>query len=120
MMWFLLQGLISEEKVNSFNVPLYFPSAKELKTLIERNGRFSIESIDEIIEQVKRAQPLPSTQNSISHVRAGLEGLIKDHFGTEIVDEFFACYAKKHVENRFVYAENAVDNTLIFMILKRT
>ncbi|XP_022770009.1 probable S-adenosylmethionine-dependent methyltransferase At5g38780 [Durio zibethinus] len=114
------KGLIREEKVNSFNLPLYFPSAKELKSLIERNGRFSMESIDEIIEQVKRAHTsLPSTQNYISHIRAGMEGLIKDHFGNEFVDEFFAHYAKKHVETRFVFAENAVDNTLIFMILKR-
>ncbi|XVF20687.1 hypothetical protein REPUB_Repub12eG0023500 [Reevesia pubescens] len=113
------KGLISEEKLNSFNMPLYFPSAKELKILIERNGHFSIESSHEIIEQVKRVQPLPSTQNSTSHIRAGLEGLMKDHFGNEIVDEIFACYATKHAETRFVFAEKAADNTLIFMILKR-
>ncbi|KAK6279825.1 hypothetical protein POUND7_020092 [Theobroma cacao] len=113
------KGLISEEKANSFNLPLYFPSAKELKTLIERNGRFSIESMDEIVEQVKSAHALPNTQNYISHIRAGTEGLIKLHLGTEIVEDFFECYAKKHVETRFVFAENGADNTLIFMILKR-
>ncbi|XVF71525.1 hypothetical protein PTKIN_Ptkin12aG0044900 [Pterospermum kingtungense] len=114
------KGLISEEKLNSFNLPLYFPSAKELKALIERNGRFSIESVDEIIEPVKRVQPMPSAQNSIvSHIRAGFEGLIKNHFGNEILDDFFACFAKKHVETGFVFAENAADNTLIFIILKR-
>ncbi|KAK8287855.1 hypothetical protein V6Z11_D07G082300 [Gossypium hirsutum] len=113
------KGLVNEEKVKSFNLPLYFPSAKEVKVLIERNGRFSIESMNEITEQLKRGQPLPSAQNCISHVRAGFEGLIKDHFGTEIVDEFFACYAKKHLQSGFVFGDNGVDNTLMFMILKR-
>ncbi|KAH1131072.1 hypothetical protein J1N35_002450 [Gossypium stocksii] len=113
------KGLVTEEKVKSFNLPLYFPSAKEVKELIERNGHFSIESMNEITEQLKRGQPLPSTQNCISHVRAGFEGLIKDHFGTEIVDEFFTCYANKHLQSGFVFGDNAVDNTLMFMILKR-
>ncbi|GMI63412.1 hypothetical protein like AT1G15125 [Hibiscus trionum] len=113
------KGLIKEEKVKSFNLPLYFPSAKQLKALIERNGRFSIESFDEITEQVKGVAALPSAQNYISHVRAGFEGLIKEHFGNEMVDEFFAYYAKKHIETGFVFGENAAENTLIFIILKR-
>ncbi|OMO55600.1 SAM dependent carboxyl methyltransferase [Corchorus capsularis] len=112
------QGSISEEKLNSFNLPLYFPSAKELKALIEKNGHFSIERY-ETTEQAKAAHALPKPQNCILHIRAGLEGLIKGHFGTEIVDEFFECFAKKHAETGFVFGENAVDNTLIFMILKR-
>ncbi|KAE8673148.1 zinc finger CCCH domain-containing protein 14-like [Hibiscus syriacus] len=113
------KGLINEEKVKSFNLPLYFPTAKELKALIERNGRLCIESIDEMSGQMKRVPTLPSTQNYISHVRAGFEGLIREHFGNEMVDEFFECYGKKHLESGFVFGENAVDNTLITVILKR-
>ncbi|KAL4324714.1 hypothetical protein GQ457_11G005220 [Hibiscus cannabinus] len=112
-------GLIEEEKVKSFNLPLYFPSAKELKALIEKNGRFSIESFDEITEQLKSVAALPSAQHYISHVRAGFEGVIKEHFGHEMVDELFAYYGNKHLECGFVFGQNAAANTLIFMILKR-
>ncbi|KAE8679749.1 putative S-adenosyl-L-methionine-dependent methyltransferases superfamily protein [Hibiscus syriacus] len=113
------KGLIDEEKVKSFNLPLHFPTAKELKALIERNGRLCIESIDEMTGQVKRVPALPSTENYISLVRAGFEVLIKKHFGNEMVDEFFTYYGQKHLESSFVFGENAVDNTLISVILKR-
>ena len=114
-----MQGLVSEEKVNSFNLPLYFPSSKELKAIIERNGQFGIESSDEIIEKVKHVHALPTAQIYVSQIRAGMEGLIKDHFGKDIGNEFFESYAKKHVETGFVFIENAYDNSLIFMILRR-
>ncbi|KAL3568370.1 hypothetical protein D5086_031021 [Populus alba] len=33
-------GVISEEKVDSFNLPLYYSSAKELEEIIKNNGHF--------------------------------------------------------------------------------
>ncbi|KAK6255774.1 hypothetical protein SCA6_017079 [Theobroma cacao] len=113
------KGLVTEEKVKSFNLPLYFPSTKELKAIIGRNGDFSIERSDEIIEKLKHVHALPDAQIYISQIRAGMEGLIKHHFGKEIAEEFFQSYAAKHVETGFVFTDNACDNTLIFMILRR-
>ncbi|KAK4738396.1 hypothetical protein R3W88_002093 [Solanum pinnatisectum] len=39
----LSNGLIEEEKVNSFNVPLYCPSPAEIKYIVEKEGSFTID-----------------------------------------------------------------------------
>ena len=44
----LMQGVIEESMVDLFNIPLYFPSAKEVTYLIEREGSFIIRQIEEL------------------------------------------------------------------------
>ncbi|WZZ32510.1 hypothetical protein YC2023_015911 [Brassica napus] len=43
------QGVIEQEKVDSFSTPLYFAEENELKQIIEENGRFTIEAFEDII-----------------------------------------------------------------------
>ncbi|KDP44638.1 hypothetical protein JCGZ_22257 [Jatropha curcas] len=38
--------VINEEKVESFNLPVYDATSKELEEIIHRNGHFSIESLE--------------------------------------------------------------------------
>ncbi|GKV43665.1 hypothetical protein SLEP1_g50929 [Rubroshorea leprosula] len=47
-------GLVDESKVDSFNLHLYFPSAEEVKTIVERNGSFKIEKM----QQLDRLMPV--------------------------------------------------------------
>ncbi|KDP22677.1 hypothetical protein JCGZ_02519 [Jatropha curcas] len=46
-------GVISEEKVDNFNLPLYYSSPKELEEIIKGNGHFSIENLHVSDRQVK-------------------------------------------------------------------
>lgn len=97
------KGRVSEEKVDMFNLPLYFISVQELEAIIERNGCFSIEKM-EILHPTITAQSLISTphkgQAISSHIRAATEGLIKAHFGEEILDQLFDSYSRK-VEDEY-------------------
>ncbi|CAN6843279.1 unnamed protein product [Brassica oleracea] len=43
------QGVIEQDKVDSFSTPLYFAEENELKQIIEENGRFTIEAFEDII-----------------------------------------------------------------------
>ncbi|CAA7030317.1 unnamed protein product [Microthlaspi erraticum] len=43
------QGLVEQEKVDSFRTPLYMAEEGELKQIIEENGKFKIEVFDDII-----------------------------------------------------------------------
>lgn len=93
--------MVSEEKVDSFNVPIYYMSLEELEAAVERNGCFSVERIENL--------PFPQGSGSvgklfISHVRAVIEGLIKQHFGHEILDKLFDLCYKKFEEQRYEYA----------------
>ncbi|KAG9449052.1 hypothetical protein H6P81_009017 [Aristolochia fimbriata] len=114
------KGRLDEGKVNSFNLPMYFPYAQEIKKLVKQNGSFTIEKM----------QPLTSTATVCSSrfdarecsmvVRAVLEGIIAQYFGSETVDEIFEKYVEMAEEKRDFMAQSTVltDETL-FVLLKR-
>ncbi|CAK7349659.1 unnamed protein product [Dovyalis caffra] len=92
------KGIISEEKLDSFNVPQYFPSPQEMEAAVKRNGSFCIERIECLHDEKKQANPKEARAFS-SHVRAGLEFLLSEHFGHEIMDELFDSFTRKIEEN---------------------
>nr|AMB61020.1 loganic acid O-methyltransferase-like protein [Lonicera japonica] len=58
-------GLINEERVDMFNVPLYFPSAQEMELLINMNTHFSIERM-ETLNQARRPHLIRKGQPNTS------------------------------------------------------
>ncbi|KAL6269795.1 hypothetical protein ACE6H2_026706 [Prunus campanulata] len=81
------EGLLSEDKFDSFNLPVYCPSVEELRALIEENGCFDILTL-ESIGQVPFS--LPSAQGC----RAGTESILRKHLGDEIIEPLFDRYSK--------------------------
>ncbi|CAL9031665.1 unnamed protein product [Prunus brigantina] len=111
-------SLISEEKVDSFNVPIYHMSPQELEAAVERNGCFSIERM----ETLPRIFPQGTVSGSgaqlvTSHIRAAVEGLIKQHFGDEILDELFDLCRKKFEEQPSLYESGML--VIFLAVLKR-
>jgi jasmonate O-methyltransferase len=101
---------VEKEKLDSFNLPYYAPSVKEVKALINKNGLFEIEHIklfesnwdpqDDTEGDVVR-DCASSGANVAKCIRAVLEPLIADHFGEDIIEELFMVYATivaKHLE----------------------
>ncbi|CAH2079691.1 unnamed protein product [Thlaspi arvense] len=86
-------GLTSKEKVELFNLPVYFPQFSELKREIERNRCFTIETMETISHPLED-NPL-SNNFIISMFRAILNTIIKEHFGEGVVNELFDRLAKK-------------------------
>ncbi|KAJ4836033.1 hypothetical protein Tsubulata_011358, partial [Turnera subulata] len=109
------QGQISKEKVEAFNLPLYFPPIKELEALLERNAYFTVERIDAI----GRHQNIwPVDPDLPALLRAYTEEVFRQHFGEEIVDSLFQRFAEKLLVNYETYAAKEEPlNT--FIILKR-
>ncbi|KAF8407711.1 hypothetical protein HHK36_006846 [Tetracentron sinense] len=75
---------VSEAKVDSFNLPIYYTSPKEFEAIIENNGYFSIERMEKMDQPMRQATP--NLQMCTLHMRAAMEGLIKEHFGSEIIE----------------------------------
>lgn len=88
-----MQGIISEAKLESFNFPVYFPTPRELKAIIERCPSFSIERL-EILDGPGRHAVL-SVKVHTSAARSVTEELFTSVFGSEILDELFDRYANK-------------------------
>mgnify|MGYP003702362733 CR=1 FL=1 len=72
--------MINEDEVESFNLPLYTTSAKEMTKLIERNGCFSIERMEVSNTRPKNDGP-PNLPAILMHYRVGLEGISPNTLG---------------------------------------
>ncbi|KAM3750955.1 hypothetical protein ACB098_04G072200 [Castanea mollissima] len=108
------KGIISEEKLDSFNLPLYCMSPQELEAAVDRNGYFSVERIITELGTVPETQ----SQKISSNFRAAFEGVIMAHFGYEILDELFDSFGKKF-EVEFMTKPMSGSSTIFFALLKR-
>ncbi|KAF3437769.1 hypothetical protein FNV43_RR20525 [Rhamnella rubrinervis] len=87
------KGKVSEEKVDCFNLPIYFMCPKELEAAVERNGCFRIERMESLSRPELVNGNAPTAIQLAAHVRASTEGLIKQQFGDEdIMDVLFDCW----------------------------
>nr|TKR63774.1 hypothetical protein D5086_0000321590 [Populus alba] len=116
------EGIISEAKVDSFNLPMYSATLEEMKELIQRNGSFNVEKME---LTTANGESNPQSYSSYSgrilqmHLRAGIEEIISKHFGTEIIDDFFDRYAMKAEEFSRRPQSSERKGALLFVVLKR-
>lgn len=111
------KGTLSETKVDSFNFPLYFTIPQELKAIIEKNQSFTIERTEILNNPGKLT--LTSFSARSMYLRAVFEGLLMNHFGSEILDELFERYTKK-LEASPIFADPSNEKSIIiFVLLKR-
>ncbi|KAL2478917.1 S-adenosyl-L-methionine-dependent methyltransferase superfamily protein [Forsythia ovata] len=108
------KGLINEEKVDLFNIPIYCTSPQELEAVIQQNGCFSIESMESL--PIVTA-PDTGFQDASMRLRVITEELIKEHFGPEILDELFNLFTNKLAEAHQDSALGTIFN--LFLLLKR-
>ncbi|XP_042506694.1 S-adenosyl-L-methionine:benzoic acid/salicylic acid carboxyl methyltransferase 3-like [Macadamia integrifolia] len=97
------EGWIEEEKVDSFNLPLYSPSLEEVKSVILKQESFGINrleisevnwSTEEDLNSGMSEEGFSFDKQSIGHnvakyMRAVSESLIASHFGDSIIEELF-------------------------------
>lgn len=102
------------KKVDSFNLPMYIMSSQELKEAIDRNGCFSIVKLEGLFQSECSRYTAHETE---SNVRPVMEGLMKEHFGNEILEEVFASYVKK-IEEECSFTDS-VKTMLLFAVLNR-
>ncbi|OWM90729.1 hypothetical protein CDL15_Pgr021034 [Punica granatum] len=88
------EGIIKESDVDSLNLPIYTATPQEMTELVNTNGCFDIERMELTASRSKIKGPI-NAQAWMMHLRAGLEGIISKHFGTEIIDELFNRFLQK-------------------------
>ncbi|KAA8521653.1 hypothetical protein F0562_012357 [Nyssa sinensis] len=110
-------GLVNEAQVDSFNLPVYAASPKEMTELVEKNGNFSIEIMQPTDPLLRIDDPI-DMQMCTMHIRAAVEEIIRKHFGSEIIDELFDRFYQKAA----VYSQmdsSYKKGNLLFLALKR-
>ncbi|CAK7344187.1 unnamed protein product [Dovyalis caffra] len=113
-------GVVSKEKVDSFNLPLYYSSAKELEEIIRSNGHFCIERMDKLNHPM--SQKKPNVEFLVSQCRATFQGVVEDHFGRDqhVVEKIFQHFAKKYADNYYsIFSGVRHQHIDFFILLKR-
>uniref|UniRef100_A0A0E0L9V3 Uncharacterized protein n=1 Tax=Oryza punctata TaxID=4537 RepID=A0A0E0L9V3_ORYPU len=92
------KGLVSKEKLESFNLPIYGPSVDEVKEIVTKSHMFNLDHI-KLIEA--NWDPYDDSEGDVVHdgansslniskfIRPALESLIASHFGGSILDALF-------------------------------
>ncbi|KAK6134170.1 hypothetical protein DH2020_032120 [Rehmannia glutinosa] len=111
------QGRLSKPKVDSFNLPFYFTTQQQLKAILERSHSFSIERM-EILDNPGK-YTLASANARAAFFRAGLERMLTNHFGSEIIDELFDLYTKKLIASPVFVNPDNDKSIVILVVLKR-
>ncbi|XP_027165821.1 salicylate carboxymethyltransferase-like [Coffea eugenioides] len=96
------EGLIEEEKLDSFNIPHYNPSPAEVRNLVEMEGSFMVDHLEatEIHWNAYDSDSLEFDKFKdggyyvAKCMRAVAEPLLVSHFGEGIIEEVFPRYRK--------------------------
>ncbi|XXG84513.1 hypothetical protein AAC387_Pa10g2015 [Persea americana] len=122
------QGLIKEDKLDSFNVPQYTPSPPEVEALIKLEGSFIIHRLetyavswdpdqDKTIHQSLGFDQLKTGEKVAKYMRAVAEPLLTSHFGEAIIDDLFERY--KDIVSEYMEREDAKFINLVSSIERK-
>lgn len=107
---------MSEENIELFSIPIYFPQFSEVKGEIEQNGSFKIEMMENIGHPME--DKALTNDFLTSTYRAFLSTLIEKHFGDGVVDELFDRLAKKLSKHPIDF-EMWKTQVVYYVVLKR-
>ncbi|XP_021749205.1 salicylate carboxymethyltransferase-like [Chenopodium quinoa] len=119
----VFEGLIDEEKLNTYNIPQYPPSAKELSNLVEKEGSFSFDQVHvcdvswEANECYKYSSKDSDHYDFYKCMRSVVEPLLTSHFGEAIIEEIFKRY-KVLIQNAMALENNVFINVTISLTRK--
>ncbi|XP_026451107.1 caffeine synthase 1-like [Papaver somniferum] len=113
-----LQGIVDEAKVNSFNMPSYLTSPKQVKELVERTGCFTTERLERLETLFP---PASGAQVLTNHMRAASEEIFKQHFGfsDNDLDKLFDLYSNRLVDPLTMFTKSEDESFQMFLVLKR-
>ncbi|KAJ8442552.1 hypothetical protein Cgig2_026494 [Carnegiea gigantea] len=99
LMTMVSEGILDEERVDSFNVPYYAPCLEELKQMIGEEASFSLDRFETFEVEWDGGEKMESLEETrgerIAKMhRAVLEPMFDHHFGRAVVYELFIRYAR--------------------------
>ncbi|XP_047982997.1 loganic acid O-methyltransferase-like [Salvia hispanica] len=106
------EGVLAQERVDSFNIPIVFPWVEQVRRLLEKNKCFEIVKMEKVEIAGKR-----DSKTSVMHIRAGLEGTLSNHFGSEIVEQVFERAIQQQHNLQVKHID--ISSTGIFVVLRR-
>ncbi|KAJ1411245.1 SAM dependent carboxyl methyltransferase [Sesbania bispinosa] len=124
----VLEGLVEEAKLDSFNLPIYEPTVEEVRQVIEVEGSFTLQTlktfqigydvdIQEDIDNYVLNSKVRGDFIAMSH-RAGFELLLSAEFGKDMMDGLFSRFSKK--VSQLLELETLKYTTIVISLTKAT
>ncbi|KAJ0263810.1 Salicylate/benzoate carboxyl methyltransferase [Hirschfeldia incana] len=119
----VLEGLVSNSKLDTFNMPFYDPNEQELKQVIQNEGSFEINDLETHGFDLGHCKcdneedNYEAGYNEAKAVRAVTEPMLVAHFGEDIIDILFDKYAR-HV-TQHASCRNKTSVTLVLALTKK-
>ncbi|KAL3347149.1 hypothetical protein AABB24_021030 [Solanum stoloniferum] len=115
--------MVNEEKldeslVDSFNLPLYYPSPQDMTKVVEKNGLFSIQRM-ELINIKSNLVDEADAKTLMMSIRSSIEGVIINHFESKLAEEACARTIIKSEEISEWMKVNYEKPSILFVALKR-
>ncbi|ESQ28707.1 hypothetical protein EUTSA_v10018785mg [Eutrema salsugineum] len=110
------QGVIEQDKVDSFSTPLYIAEEGEIRQIIKENGKFTIEAFEDIIHPNSEF-PLDPKILAISF-RASYGAFLAAHFGADVMRKAFELVEVKARE-QFTRLKNAKPGMQYLIVLRK-
>ncbi|XP_047940321.1 loganic acid O-methyltransferase-like isoform X2 [Salvia hispanica] len=113
------EGMLSQDKVDTLNVPHVYPSVKQMRRAMEKNGCFEIVEME--IRNARSNQEAPiDIESAVMHLRALAESTMANHLGSHIVEELFnRAVEKKTLFSQMLYSAGIQIGSQLFALLKR-
>ncbi|KAK4771037.1 hypothetical protein SAY87_031569 [Trapa incisa] len=120
------EGMIEQDKVDSFNAPYYAPSTDELALEIRREGSFLVDRMETFLCRWDWGNHVGMTSDGVSRaaeqvgrmVRAVVEPILEAHLGAHMMDRLFMKY-EDLVKYRYLKGEESTENLCIVVSLIR-
>ncbi|KAK9700034.1 hypothetical protein RND81_08G212800 [Saponaria officinalis] len=113
------KGLITQEKLDSLNAPVYYPCKEEIEDIISKEGSFIIENIELSVDgaaiQIKDAKLRAIA--IAKFIRCISEVFISHHFGTQIWDELQIMLEQVILEH--LNSDDTYNNHHFILLLKK-
>ena len=124
----MLQGIIKEEQVDTFNIPQYNPSSSEVKLEVINEGSFAINRLEvsevnwSTLDDQSSFDLETKTPNKTGYLvarcmRAVAEPLLVRHFGDNVIEEVFSRY-QEFLANNKISKDNSFINVTILLTRK--
>lgn len=112
------QQLITEAELDSFNLPIYSTSSEEMVKLVDKNGHFSIKTV-ELTNPTSWLEGPIDIKAWTMHVRAAMEAMFTKHFRIEIIGEMFNRLIRRLFEFSDKVESGYKEKTQLFVVLMR-
>lgn len=113
------QGVLSQDEVDSLNVPHVYPSVKQMSRAVEKNGCFEVVKME-----IRNARPNVEApidiESAVMHLRALAEASVANHLGPRTVEELFnRAVDRKTLFAQMLYSAGIQIGSQLFAVLKR-